>query len=96
LIFLAAARNSREQMDAKLKSLCASQVPGDTHRNLQVLRILGQTFKHIRCRSGCWLRLRPRAFQVVINGTPEPSRADIRRSWIKIILAVLAGLAAAV
>ena len=33
---VAAAEESRRRMDAQLRSLCASQVPGDTHRNLVV------------------------------------------------------------
>jgi hypothetical protein len=44
----AAAERSREQMDAKLRQMCARQVPGDTHRNLAVRSSYsGQTFKHI-------------------------------------------------
>ena len=45
---VAAAKTSRDQMDAKMYALCAAQVPGDTHRNLQVEDdYSGQTFKHI-------------------------------------------------
>jgi ribosomal protein S27E len=94
---LAAARNSREQMDAKLKSLCASQVPGDTHRNLQVYpNYSGQTFKHILVP--IWLLSYDygrRAFQVVINGYTGAIAGRYPKSWIKITLAILAALAAA-
>ena len=45
---IAAAERSRQQMDATLRSLCESQVPGDTHRNLVVnATYSNQTFKHI-------------------------------------------------
>ncbi len=45
---VAAAERSRRTMDARLRELCARQVPGDTHRNLQVhASYRDQTFKHI-------------------------------------------------
>ena len=45
---LNAASLSRAAMDAKLRQLCAAQVPGDTQRNLQVdARYSDQRFKHI-------------------------------------------------
>jgi len=94
---LAAARNSREQMDGKLNGMCASQVPGDTHRNLQVYpNYSGQTFKHILVP--IWLLSYDygrRAFQVVINGYTGAIAGRYPKSWIKITLAVLAALAAA-
>ena len=94
---LAAARNSLEQMDAKLRSLCASQVPGDTQRNLQVdANYSGQTFKHILVP--VWLLSYDygrRAFQVVINGYTGTIAGRYPKSWIKITLAALAALAAA-
>ena len=84
-------------MDAKLRSLCASQVPGDTQRNLQVdANYSGQTFKHILVP--IWLLSYDygrRAFQVVINGYTGTIAGRYPKSWIKIILAVLAALAAA-
>jgi len=33
---IAAAKRSRDEMEAALRRLCASAVPGDTQRNLQV------------------------------------------------------------
>ena len=36
VVLLDAAQQSQEQMHAKLEALCAQQVPGDTHRNLQI------------------------------------------------------------
>ena len=36
VVLLDAAQRSLEQMHAKLESMCASQVPGDTHRNLEI------------------------------------------------------------
>jgi Zn finger protein HypA/HybF involved in hydrogenase expression len=97
LDLVAAAQNSREQMDAKLNGMCASQVPGDTHRNLQVYpNYSGQTFKHILVP--IWLLsydYSRRAFQVVINGYTGAIAGRYPKSWVKITLAVLAGLAIA-
>lgn len=94
---VAAAQASRAQMDQKLERLCASQVPGDTHRNLQVFAdYAGQTFKHILVP--IWLlsyNYGPRNFQVVINGYTGAIAGQYPKSWIKITLAVLAGLALA-
>jgi hypothetical protein len=93
----AAARTAREEMDAELRSLCAAQVPGDTHRNLQVeADYSGQTFKHILVP--IWLltyNYGARNFQVVINGYTACIAGKYPKSWAKITLAVLAILAAA-
>lgn len=94
---VAAAQKSRQQMDTQLERMCASQVPGDTHRNLRVFAdYSGQTFKHIL--APVWLltyNYGPRAFQVVINGVTGAIAGRYPKSWIKITLAILAGLIAA-
>ena len=87
-----AAHTAREEMDAELRRLCAAQVPGDTHRNLQIeADYSGQTFKHILVP--IWLltyNYGPRNFQVVINGYTAAIAGKYPKSWIKITLAVLA------
>lgn len=92
-----AAHTAREEMDAELRQLCAAQVPGDTHRNLQVeADYSGQTFKHILVP--IWLltyNYGTRNFQVVINGYTAAIAGKYPKSWIKITLAVLAILAVA-
>ena len=91
---IAAAQHSREVMDAKLRSMCAAQVPGDTHRNLQVdADYTAQTFKHILLP--VWLlsySYGARKFQVVINGYTGAIAGDYPKSWIKITLAILTAL----
>lgn len=93
---VAAAREARSDMDVKLEKLCASEVPGDTHRSLRVESdYSGQTFKHILVP--IWLltyNFGSRNFQVVINGYTGTMSGNYPRSWVKITLAVLAGLAA--
>lgn len=94
---LAAAREARQEMDAEMEKLCAAQVPGDTHRNLQVTNdYSGQTFKHILVP--IWLlryNYGARNFQVVINGYTGTIAGEYPKSWVKITLAVLGGLAVA-
>jgi hypothetical protein len=94
---LAAAKHAREQMDAQLRSMCAAQVPGDTHRNLRVYPdYSGQTFKHILVPlwplSYAYGR---RTFQVVINGYTGAIAGQYPKSWVKITLAILVVLALA-
>lgn len=91
-----AAKAAREEMDAELRAMCAAQVPGDTHRNLQVeADYSGQTFKHILVP--IWLLTYDygrRNFQVVINGYTASIAEAYPKSWIKILMAVIAILAA--
>lgn len=89
---VAAAQRARSQMDQELRKLCASQVPGDTHRNLQVqANYGGQTFKHILVP--IWLLsydFHGKPFQVVINGYTGTIAGRYPKSWLKISLAVIA------
>ncbi len=97
LDLVAAAQEAREEMDSEMERLCAAEVPGDTHRNLQVRSdYSGQTYKHILVP--IWLltyNYSARVFQVVINGYTGAIAGKYPKSWIKITLAVLAALAAA-
>ena len=89
---VAAAQHSRAQMEQKVRSMCASAVPGDTQRNLNVRSVFsGQTFKHIL--APLWLlqyRYGARNFQVVMNGYTGKISGDYPKSWLKIALATLA------
>jgi len=91
LDLVAAAQRAREVMDAKTESLCAEEVPGDTHRNLSVdADYSGQTFKHILVP--VWLltyNYGPRTFQVVINGFTGAIAGRYPKSWVKIMFLVL-------
>jgi hypothetical protein len=93
---VSAAQQARKVMDGKMIALCDQEVPGDTHRNLSVNSdYSGQTFKHILVP--VWLlsyNYGPRAFQVVINGFTGAMAGRYPKSWVKILLAVLGGLAA--
>jgi len=93
---VAAAKTSRDQMNRKMYTLCAARVPGDTHRNLEVEDdYAGQTFKHIL--TPIWLltyNYGTNHYQVVINGYTGAIAGRYPKSWVKILFAVLAGLAA--
>jgi len=92
---VSAAKEAREEMEQEIERMCAAQVPGDTHRNLQVdTDYSGQTFKHILVP--IWLltyNYGAKNFQVVINGYTGTIAGRYPKSWIKITLAVLAVLA---
>lgn len=89
---VAAAQAARVKMDAETERMCAAEVPGDTHRNLQVAAdYSGQTFKHILVP--IWLltyNYGSKNFQVVANGFTGTIAGKYPKSWIKITLAVLA------
>ena len=92
LDLIAAAQRSRERMNAQLERLCAQEVPGDTHRNLQVhARYANQTFKHVLLP--VWLLtydFGSKAYQVLVNGYTGAIAGKHPLSAIKIILLVLA------
>jgi Zn finger protein HypA/HybF involved in hydrogenase expression len=87
-----AADTSKSQMDSALRQMCANDVPGDTHRNLNVNSIYqGRTFKHILVP--VWLvsyTYGHKSFQVVVNGYTGKMAGEHPLSWVKITLAVLA------
>lgn len=89
-----AAKLSRERMLAETRALCAQQVPGDTHRNLQVEATFSrQTFKHIL--APVWLMsyvYNGRDFQVVINAVTGKIDGEYPKSWVKITLAVIGAI----
>ena len=97
LDLVSAARHSRERMDEAVRQRCAAEVPGDTHRNLQVQADYSrQTFKHLIVP--IWLlsyMYGARRFQVVMNGYTGELAGEYPKSWIKIAAAVLAVLAVA-
>ncbi|HVU99716.1 MAG TPA: zinc ribbon domain-containing protein [Verrucomicrobiae bacterium] len=93
---VSAARSARDDMEREMYRLCAGQVPGDTHRNLQIATdYSGQTFKHIL--TPIWLltyHYGARNFQVVINGYTCAIAGQYPKSWVKILFAVLGGILA--
>jgi len=91
---VAAAQAARNDMDAKLRQMCAAQIPGDTYRNLDVrANYSGQTFKHIL--APVWLlsyTFGAKAFQAVMNGFTGTIAGEYPKSWVKVTLLVLAAI----
>ena len=91
---IAAAQNARTAMDGKTESLCDAEVPGDTHRSLQVVPdYTAQTFKHILVP--VWVlayTYGAQSYQVVVNGYTGAMAGKHPLSWVKIVLTVLAVL----
>ena len=85
---------NEQEMQEKLRALCAQQVPGDTLRNLEVeASYQGRTFKHILVP--VWLvnyTYGRRTFQIVANGYTGAIAGEQPYSWVKITLAVILGL----
>lgn len=86
-----AADVSRQQMDAALRSLCAAQVPGDTHRGLQVnATYAGRTFKHVLVP--VWLvtyTFGTRNYQTLVNGYTGAVAGDRPISWVKVFFYII-------
>lgn len=87
----AAAGHSHTQMEQRLRELCARQVPGDTHTNLQVSgQYSDRTFKHVLFP--IWLvsyTYGAKSFQVVVNGYTGSMAGEHPLSWIKILAFIL-------
>ena len=87
----AAAVRARQQMEATLRQLCSSAVPGDTQRNLNVrATFTNQRFKHILVP--VWLMtytLGATSYQVVVNGATGQVAGTHPWSWVKIALLAL-------
>ena len=87
-----AASRALQQMNATLRTLCGRQVPGDTHRNLQVNATFSdQRFKHIL--APVWLVsyvYHAKSYQVLVNGVTGKIAGERPWSWVKITLLVIA------
>jgi hypothetical protein len=91
LDLIAAAQESRKRMEQKVESMCDSQVPGDTHRNLQVeADFADQTFKHVLLP--LWFvtyNYGAKTYQVLVNGVTGEIAGKHPRSFWKIFFLVV-------
>ena len=96
VVLVDAAHRSQAQMHQKLEQLCASQIPGDTYRNLQIFpQYSAQTFKHVLVP--VWLltyNFGAKAFQVIVNGYTGRIAGRYPYSAWKIALLVLLAIVA--
>jgi ribosomal protein S27E len=92
LDLLGAAQQSRDRMQSEVRSMCASQVPGDTHQNLQVNASFSkQTFKHILLP--LWFvtyNYGSKTYQVLVNGVTGEIAGKHPHSFWKIFFLVCA------
>ena len=97
LDLIGAAQRSRERMQRETERMCASQVPGDTHRNLNVeARFDRQTFKHVLLP--VWLvsyNYGSKSYQVLVNGQTGVIAGKYPLSFAKIFMLILFILAIA-
>lgn len=91
IVLVEAAQSSQDAMIRKLREMCASRVPGDTHRNLRIQPVFsGQTFKHILVPIWVLSYLyATKSFQVVVNGYTGRMAGQYPKSPWKIAFLVL-------
>jgi ribosomal protein S27E len=86
-----AAELNRGQMDQELQALCAGQVPGDTHRDLQVHATYAErTFKHILVP--VWLvnyNFGSKTYHLLVNGYTGSTAGDRPISWVKVFVYIV-------
>ncbi len=96
VVLVEAAQAARQSMEAQLYQLCASEVPGDTQRDLQIEPdFSAQTFKHLLVP--VWLLTyvyRRKPYQLVVNGYTGKMAGRYPKSAWKIFLLVAAAAAA--
>jgi hypothetical protein len=94
LILSEASQHSDVSMTRQLYEMCGAQVPGDTHRNLNIQpSFSGRTFKHILVP--VWLlsyTYGNRAWQVVVNGYTGAIAGEYPKSPWKIALLVFVAI----
>ena len=86
----------RERICEIQRARCAGDVPGDTHRNLEVRNEIGEvTWKHVLLP--LWsvqYRFRGKVYTVLVNGQTGRVVGEAPWSWVKLSLAALAVLVA--
>lgn len=91
IVLFDAAQRSQQAMTAKVREMCAAQIPGDTYRNLRIQPVFsGETFKHILVP--VWLltyNFRQKAYQVVANGVTGRMAGEYPWSFWKVAFLVL-------
>jgi len=82
---------AKSQMDATIQSNCASDVPGDTHRNLRVSsRYSDETFKHVLLP--IWIAAydyQGKVYRYLVNGQSGKLHGTAPYSVVKIAAAVI-------
>ena len=90
VVLVDAAQHARENMHAELREMCAADVPGDTHRNLEIEPVFSEeTFRHLLLP--VWLlhyNYGRKLYQVVVNGYTGSIAGQAPKSFWKMALLV--------
>ena len=97
VVLIDAAKAAEESMLVQVRAKCAAEVPGDTHRNLQIRpSFSGRTFKHLLVP--VWIlayTYHGKRYMLIANGRTGELAGRYPKSWWKIAGLVLLGLVAA-
>jgi len=87
-----ALENAKERMRDDIRSACANQVPGDTHRNLQVHSIFS-ALAYKNALLPVWVAAydyKGKPYRYLVNGVTGKCHGTAPYSWIKVTLLVMA------
>ncbi|MCC6465550.1 MAG: hypothetical protein IT463_09455 [Planctomycetes bacterium] len=86
---------ARDGMLAECRTRCSRDVPGDTHRFLEVrTSFFGQSFKHVLLPVFVMgYRFKEKSYNVLVNGSTGEVRGGAPLSWIKLTILIVALLA---
>jgi LSD1 subclass zinc finger protein len=85
---------AKERMNSAIRSACAAEVPGDTHRSLEV----DTTFSALAYKNALipiWIAAydyRGEPYRYIVNGVTAKASGTAPWSWVKITLAIMAAL----
>jgi hypothetical protein len=89
-----ALHTAQGRMDAAIRAACVRQIPGDTHRNLNV-RTRYSNIAYKNALLPIWIaayQYRDKAYRYIVNGVTGKASGTAPWSWVKITFAVLAAL----
>ena len=89
-----ALESAKERMRSEIRAACAREVPGDTHRNLNVQTVFS-ALAYKNCLLPIWIAAydyKGKPYRFLVNGVTGKTAGTAPWSWVKITLAVLAAL----
>lgn len=89
-----ALETAKERMRGEIRSACAQEVPGDTHRNLNVSTTFS-ALAYKNCLLPIWIaayEYHGKAYRFLVNGVTGKIAGKAPWSWAKITMAVIAAL----
>lgn len=86
-----ALEKAKERMRGEIRSACAAEVPGDTHRNLEVETVFS-ALAYKNALLPVWIAAydyRGKPYRFLVNGVTGACTGTAPWSWIKVTLAIL-------